>query len=168
MSLSWVSRVNPRRDPEPWLGSVRGVLKSWPVRTSRRCAAAGASAAVAGLVLSAGCSASSSTSAPTSTAPASGGASSSAAAQAATRIELRFVGGAVVGGVARQAVPLGSTVQLVVSSDVADEVHLHGYDRKVDVPAGGTATLSLVANVPGVFDVELESRSKLLMRLEVR
>jgi hypothetical protein len=85
-----------------------------------------------------------------------------------TRIELRFVGGAVVGGVARQAVPLGSTVQLVVSSDVADEVHLHGYDRKVDVPAGGTATLSLVANVPGVFDVELESRSKLLMRLEVR
>jgi hypothetical protein len=76
-----------------------------------------------------------------------------------TRIELRFVGGAVVGGVARQAVPLGSTVQLVVSSDVADEVHLHGYDRKVDVPAGGTATLSLVANVPGVFDVELESRS---------
>jgi hypothetical protein len=126
-------------------------------------------AAVAGLALLAGCSASSSTSASTSTAPASGGPLSSTAAQpAVTRIELRFAGGGVVGGVGRQAVPLGSTVELVVRSDVADEVHLHGYDRKVDVPAGGTATLSFVANVPGVFDVELESRSKLLMRLEVR
>lgn len=133
-------------------------------------AAAGALTGVAALALLtasllAGCGANPATSA----ASASGGPSPSTPARPAViRIGLRYAGGAVAGGVGRQAVPLGSTVELVVSSDVADEVHLHGYDKKVDVPAGGTATLSFVADMPGVFEVELESRSVPLTRLEVR
>lgn len=88
--------------------------------------------------------------------------------QGVTRIELRFAGGSVVGGVSRHDVAVGSPVEVVVTSDVADEVHLHGYDKLVDVPAGGTATLSFVPDVPGVFEVELHGQQTLLAMLEVR
>jgi hypothetical protein len=50
----------------------------------------------------------------------------------------------------------GDQVVLVVSSDTADEVHLHGYDLSVDVPAGGTVRLPFTATDPGRFEVELE------------
>ena len=83
------------------------------------------------------------------------------------RIEVTVSGGTVAGGVARYAVPLGSTVDLVVASDTADEVHLHGYDRSSFVTAGATTSLRFVADVPGVFEVELEQRGEQLAQLEV-
>jgi hypothetical protein len=84
------------------------------------------------------------------------------------RVEVRFAGGTVEGGVSRVPVNLGSTVALVVTSDVADEVHLHGYDRRADVPVGGTATIDFVADHAGVFEAELESRGIQLVQLEIR
>jgi len=81
---------------------------------------------------------------------------------------VHFAGGVVQGGVSRVPIHVGSSVALVVSSDVGDEVHLHGYDRKVDVPAGGRATLEFVADQAGVFEAELESRGIQLVQLEVR
>lgn len=83
------------------------------------------------------------------------------------RIEVTLRGGAVTGGVARYAVPLSSTVELVVGSDVPDEVHLHGYDQHSYVTAGATTTLRFVADVPGVFEVELEQRGTQLAQLAV-
>jgi hypothetical protein len=83
------------------------------------------------------------------------------------RVELGYAGGEVTGGTARYRVPLGSTVEIVVASDVADEVHLHGYDRSGFVTAGASTTLRFVADVPGVFEVELEQRDAQLARLEV-
>jgi hypothetical protein len=62
----------------------------------------------------------------------------------------------------------GSTVTLQVTSDVADEVHLHGYDKHVDVEKGGTARLTFTANLTGVFEVELESRGLRLAQLQVQ
>jgi hypothetical protein len=84
------------------------------------------------------------------------------------RIELGYAGGAVRGGVSRIPVPLGRQVQLVVTSDVADQVHVHGYDLKADVPAGGSGTVDFTADRSGVFEVELESRGTQLAQLEVR
>ncbi len=55
-----------------------------------------------------------------------------------------------------------------VTSDVADEVHVHGYDRTVPVAAGQTAEVTFVASIPGVFEVELERIHRLLFTLEVR
>ena len=82
-------------------------------------------------------------------------------------IEVAFAGGAVTGGVVRYAVPSGSTVELVVSSDVADEVHVHGYDRRSFVTAGASTTMRFAADLPGVFDVELEQRGVPLAQLQV-
>jgi hypothetical protein len=84
------------------------------------------------------------------------------------RIEVDYAAGAVTGGVLRYGVPLGSTVELVVASDVADEVHLHGYDRRSFVTAGASTTIRLVADLPGVFEAELEQRAVPLAELQVR
>lgn len=88
-------------------------------------------------------------------------------ADGARRIEVAFAAGAVTGGPARYAVPVGSAVELVVSSDVADEVHLHGYDRTSFVTAGATTTVRFTADLPGVFAVELEQRGAPLAEIQV-
>ncbi len=43
-----------------------------------------------------------------------------------------------------------------VRSDVAEEVHVHGYDIAKDVAAGGSVTFSFDADIDGKFEIELE------------
>ncbi len=94
--------------------------------------------------------------------------STSTSTSAAGRVvEIDFRGGTVSGNT-RQQVARGEAVRLVVTSDVADEVHVHGYDEKAAVPANGTVELSFTADIPGVFEVELEQRGRRLLTLEVR
>jgi hypothetical protein len=83
-------------------------------------------------------------------------------------IELTIKGGDVEGGVRRETVKQGSTVTLRVTSDVADELHVHGYDLKTDLVAGQSTDLTFLAKIPGVFEVELEHRGKKVLELEVR
>ncbi len=64
-------------------------------------------------------------------------------------------------------VPLGTEVELTVTSDAADEVHVHGYDVMADVEPGTPAVLSFTAGVPGVFEVELEDEGIVLIELNV-
>ena len=75
-----------------------------------------------------------------------------------TVVRVTVTGGVPESGIVRETVAKGDRVVLVVSSDVADEVHLHGYDISRDVPAGGTVRIQFTANVPGRFEVELEER----------
>ena len=75
-----------------------------------------------------------------------------------TVLRVTVTGGVPESGIVRETVDKGDRVVLVVSSDVADEVHLHGYDISRDVPAGGTVRIQFTANVPGRFEVELEER----------
>ena len=112
--------------------------------------------------------AASSTSAPseertTSSAP---GASTSTTA-AGNVITVTVSGGKVEGGFRREKVPLKEPIVLRVMSDSADEVHVHGYNIKVDVAAGGTADISFTPDIPGVFEVELEQRSLRIAELAV-
>lgn len=83
-----------------------------------------------------------------------------------TLIEVTVTDGNVDGG-GRHRVPVGETVTLRVTSDVADHVHLHGYDVLVDVAAGETAELTFDATIPGVFEAELEDARIPLVELEV-
>lgn len=75
-----------------------------------------------------------------------------------TVVRITVVNGAPQGGIVRRSVTQGDQVVLVVTSDVADEIHLHGYDKSKDVDAGGTVRLPFRATIPGRFEVELESR----------
>ena len=54
-----------------------------------------------------------------------------------------------------------------MTSDVADEIHIHGYDLHKDVIKGGTVSFDFVAKMDGGFVVELESRSKQIASLKV-
>lgn len=78
------------------------------------------------------------------------------------------VRGGQVQGPSRQRVERNDTVTVRVSSDAADEIHVHGYNKTASVAAGGTGEVSFVANIPGVFEVEFEKSGKLLFTLEVR
>jgi hypothetical protein len=84
-----------------------------------------------------------------------------------TIVRITVVDGAPQGGIVRKTVSNGDKVVLVVKSDVADEIHLHGYDKSTDVTAGGTARLPFTATLPGRFEVELESRGVQIADLTV-
>lgn len=75
--------------------------------------------------------------------------------------------GKVVSGKGKHEVKLGSRVVIEIVTDVADEVHLHGYDKEIQVRAGKPARLTFTADIPGVFEVELHS-GLLLCELQVR
>ena len=66
--------------------------------------------------------------------------------------------GQPVGGVRDLSFTQGDDIRFKVESDVADEVHFHGYDVGMDVEAGGSVTFDVPATDAGVFEVELEER----------
>ena len=74
-------------------------------------------------------------------------------------VDIVVAGGVPANGIVRATVSKGDRVVLVVTSDLADEIHLHGYDLSRDVAAGGTTRLGFVARIPGRFEIELEKRS---------
>lgn len=84
-----------------------------------------------------------------------------------TRVEVEVRDGEVVGGVQRVEVDTGERVLLVVTSDVADEVHVHGVDITREVEAGGAVDVDFTADIPGVFEIELEERRLQLVELVV-
>ena len=61
----------------------------------------------------------------------------------------------------------GDTVRLRFRSNVAEEVHVHGYEKYVDVPAGGTATTRFEADAEGIFEVESHGSGELLAKLQI-
>jgi hypothetical protein len=104
----------------------------------------------------------------TSTTAATTTAKPTTTADATPVIAVNVVGGKPQGGVRRERVKVGEAVVLRVVADVADEVHVHGYDRKADVAPGKPAQIRFTADIPGVFEVELEQRRQKLLELEVR
>lgn len=67
----------------------------------------------------------------------------------------------------RVSVPLGAQVHLTITSDVADEAHLHGYDLMVDLEEGVAGSVDFIADIPGIFEMELEASSLHIIELEV-
>ena len=89
------------------------------------------------------------------------------AAEKPTEVKVVVVNGSPQGGIVRQTVSKDDQVVLVVTSDVADEIHLHGYDKARDVAAGGTIRLPFKATIPGRFEAELESRGVQIAEITV-
>ena len=83
-------------------------------------------------------------------------------------IHITYANGKVTGVGTRVKVKKESTVALVVTSDVADEVHFHGYNKMADVTKGGTVTIVFKATLQGVFEVELEKLKHRLVLLQIQ
>jgi len=75
-----------------------------------------------------------------------------AAAPPVTRISLK--GGVIEGAVKSIEVARGDTVRIEVSSDVDDEIHLHGYDIEKEAAPGKPARFKFKADVEGAFELE--------------
>jgi hypothetical protein len=67
----------------------------------------------------------------------------------------------------RVTIPRGRQVVIVVTSDVADHIHLHGYNVLRPVAPEKPARLVFKATIPGRFDVELEDRGVQIADLSV-
>jgi len=83
-----------------------------------------------------------------------------------TVIDIVLAGGTVE-RVQRFDIPLDSAVRVTIAGDVADEIHLHGYDLHADVTPQTEAVLEFDATIPGVFEIELEGSGLLIGELQV-
>ena len=101
-----------------------------------------------------------------------GGASSTTAAtttaESAAVIEASVAGGKVTAAEDRFEVAKGTDVLIRVTADAEEPVHLHGYDIEADAAPGKPAEISFTADIPGVFEVELEDSGTLLFEIEVK
>jgi hypothetical protein len=71
------------------------------------------------------------------------------------------------GGIQKLDVKKGGHVHLVVQSDTADEIHIHGYDIHKDVPRNGSVAFDFTAKIDGGFVIELENHKQQIADLKV-
>jgi hypothetical protein len=76
------------------------------------------------------------------------------------------VTGKVTTAHAQWSVKLGSKVRIAVTTNAADEVHVHGYDKKQDTVPGCPTSIDLTASIPGSVEVELEGSGLRLFDLK--
>ncbi|MFI7594370.1 hypothetical protein [Micromonospora sp. NPDC049359] len=68
----------------------------------------------------------------------------------------------------RVTVNKGQSVRITVTSDVADELHVHGYDLGARLPAGTPGSVEFRADKTGLFEVETHETELVLFQLVVR
>ena len=61
----------------------------------------------------------------------------------------------------------GETVKFRVTSDVPEEVHVHGYDIAKDLEPGKVTTISFPATITGIFEIEYEHAGEQIGQLRV-
>ena len=74
----------------------------------------------------------------------------------------------IVSGDETLQVKEGDQITINVLSDEADELHVHGYDKSVDLEASKSAQLMFSANLTGRFPYELEKSKTEIGALEVQ
>jgi Cu-Zn family superoxide dismutase len=75
--------------------------------------------------------------------------------------------GEPVDGIAELEYSAGEEVRFRVTSDQAEEIHVHGYDLAEDVPAGGTVEFAFPAELEGIYEVELEKLGVQIAELQI-
>lgn len=123
-------------------------------------------------VLLTGCSAGQETLAddPTVAAPPSPAASSAASPAPSPSPVVRvitasYAGGEVAVDSSRVSTTLGEKVVLRITSDVVEEIHVHGYDVYVDLTPGTPVDIPLTLTLPGSYEVELHEAGRPLFQL---
>ncbi|MFC4119289.1 hypothetical protein [Nonomuraea zeae] len=82
--------------------------------------------------------------------------------------EITIAGGRVSPPSGWLEVAKGQQVSITVTSDVADELHVHGYDLEAELRPGVPATVRFTANLTGVFEVETHRSGLVLTQVAVR
>ena len=104
----------------------------------------------------------------TTSAPAAVPSSPASTAAEVTEVSLVLADGDVTGDTPLARLTVGQPVRLTVTSDVADELHVHGVDETAELEPGEPAVLEFTPESPGRFEVELHEARRVLTRLQVR
>ncbi|MFD6182183.1 hypothetical protein [Streptomyces goshikiensis] len=100
--------------------------------------------------------------------PPAGGTAPTESPEADRTVTITIRGGKVTPAPGRTELRRGERVALRVTSDRADTLHVHGYDKELALPAGQEATLTLTADRTGLFEVETHESGLVLTQLLVR
>ncbi|MDG4787969.1 hypothetical protein O7626_18830 [Micromonospora sp. WMMD1102] len=90
------------------------------------------------------------------------------AATGTETVTVTIADGTVSPAPGRIEVDRGQTVRITTTSDVADMVHVHGYDKSVNLQPGVAGTVEFVADRDGLFEVETHGQELQLFQLVVR
>ena len=115
---------------------------------------------------------------PTSTAPSSTPASATPTSgpsntadpsgeQADVTVDITVANGKVNPSGATIKVKAGQTVLIKAVSDAEEELHIHGYDKELELTPGKAAAVTFTANMKGTFEVETHKSGKLVAKLVV-
>jgi hypothetical protein len=61
----------------------------------------------------------------------------------------------------------GQTVLVTAVSDTAEELHIHGYNKLLELSPGKPASVKFTANMKGTFEIETHKRTRLIAKLVV-
>lgn len=75
--------------------------------------------------------------------------------------------GEPAGGIKEMEFGAGEEIAFRVESDIAEEIHVHGYDLSQNVAAGGSVEFRFPADIEGIFEVELEELGEQIAELRV-
>ncbi len=78
------------------------------------------------------------------------------------------VNGGKTSGDTAPKVKLGQKVMIHITSDTADEAHLHGYDKEIALKANTEAMIEFTADIAGRFEFELHHSGLKVMELTVQ
>jgi hypothetical protein len=100
------------------------------------------------------------TSSPSNTADPSG-------EQADVTINVTVANGKVNPSGATVKAKAGQTVLVTAVSDADEELHIHGYDKELELRPGKPASVKFTANMKGTFEIETHKSGKLVAKLVV-
>ncbi len=108
----------------------------------------------------------------TETAPSTTGATTSTTAATTTSASvevprIKVEDGAKTEGLDTISVRVGETVRFEVEADIADEIHVHGYDLSFETVPGEEVLVEFVADATGIFEVEIEGLGLPIVDIEV-
>lgn len=103
--------------------------------------------------------------APGTSAPAGGSGSNFQANNVVGTVTM--VKGKPQGGAKRISIKAGQPAVLMVTSDTATEIHVHGADRHVQVPANQPTPVDVSQAAPGSYEVEDHASDAVLVQLRV-
>ena len=95
------------------------------------------------------------------------GSTSGSPSSKAVQISVSVKDGKVSPATHRVKIAKGNQVRLIVTSDVDDEAHVHGYEIEKELMAGQPTTIEFTADQQGLFEVETHESGLQLLQLEV-
>jgi hypothetical protein len=87
--------------------------------------------------------------------------------QADVMVDVTVANGKVNPSGATIKVKAGQTVLIKAVSDAAEELHIHGYDKELELAPGKPVSVKFTANMKGTFEVETHKSGKLVAKLVV-